>query len=253
MDSERDARLRRLLVATVEVAPAPRRRPTRRVLAAGLAAFVLAGGLTGGAVAAMARVGDGPSESVMRSAVEASAGPFEKVLGPSYFFDGSSPSSLRIDRAPDGADRLRVSLDCGPGGRATLTLDGQMLESGDCGGVTMVKTSTASSHTLSVTPDTGAGYVLFAVWVKSLAAPPSAQSKRDVEDGHITRPEYENAYSRYAGCMAGLGYPVEPLWVGAAVLSPNPTPEGLSSGASELCYNREFFDVDRVWQLAHER
>ena len=189
----------------------------------------------------------------MRSAVEASAGPFEKVLGPSYFFDGSSPSSLRIDPAPDGADRLRVSLDCGPGGRATLTLDGQMLESGDCGGVAMVKTSTASSHTLTVTPDTGTGYVLFAVWVKSLAAQPSAQARSEIEDGQVTRSEYENAYSRYVGCMAGLGYPVEPLWPGAAVLGPNPTPEGLSSGASELCYNREFFDVDRVWQLAHER
>ena len=55
-----------------------------------------------------------------------------------------------------------------------------------------------------------------------------------------------------AGNYRRLGYPVEPLWPGAAVLGPNPTSEGLSSGASELCYNREFLDVDRVWQLAHE-
>jgi hypothetical protein len=130
-------------------------------------------------------------------------------------------------------------------------LDGQTLQSGGCGGVTLVKTSTARPHALSVTPEDGASYVLFAVWIRSLEVPPSIQAKHDVEDGLVTRSEYENAYSRYVACMAGAGYPVKPLWFGAAVLGPNPSHEGLTSGASELCYNREFLEADRVWQLAH--
>jgi len=253
MNTERDNQLRRLLVATADINPTSRPRLTRRLGIGALGAFIVAAAFGGGALtAAYAGPPTTSDEHALRAGTEGQLGKYGKVLGPSYYFRGSASTDLHIDRAPKGADLLRVELICKAAKRAELKLDGVMQQSGDCGGsgVTLLKTATDDAHTLTVMPTGHSDYVLFAVWIKSGNVEPSAQTEAEIADGRITRQEYEYAFSRYLGCIAEAGYPEPERDLSAVVLGPSGDAQDAAKiAAADHCESREWLEVDKIWQL----
>jgi len=253
MDSERDAHLRRLLVATAEVATTARPRPAR-VLAAGLAAFVLAGALTGGAVAVASTAHDTGEVGLANYATSA-LGTGGTLVGDPTSFSGHGRTELDIPPAPHDGDRLLIVTRCSEVVTLTARLDDDVLLDGDCSGYgSAVRSVSRTGHTLTAWAPGGQSYTVFASWFKDMPTPvASDQQKYEMSDGVVTREEYVSSYSRYAGCMAEAGFPLPPVDVNTNVILSTAVSGTAASTfvADERCYRREFWDVDAAWQSAH--
>jgi hypothetical protein len=243
--SPRDNDLRRMLVATAELTPLIRTRPSRRVVVAAVAAFALAGALTGGALAVSATV-KSPSTATEFDAQYAA----QRMAIASVGTLRGTPTSVAangqlqlplIDRPP-GTNNLVIGFECQEAGKFTIRLDAKVVATETCylpptvsnglgdGGVTQsppvkpggvervtLPTNEASAVLLAITDHPTAltfsapGDPQFAVWISWVQIPkltPSAAEKAELADGVVTRAEYLAAFNRLVGCMTAFGHPL---------------------------------------------
>lgn len=110
-------------------------------------------------------------------------------------------------------------------------------------------------HTLTIDTDAGMTHEVWAAWVREPPLPEqSAQQRAELSDGVVTRPEYAAAFNRYLGCLAALGHDAggfeqredyDRFLFG-------PPGAAVDDGSDEICYTREFKDVDTLWQMSLE-
>jgi len=256
---DRNVALRRELVDLVNTstsAARPRRRFSWKLPAVSVAAFALAGALTGAAVA-VASSNDLPSWVNATVLVKGSVPNYVKLIGTPESVVSTGDSTLNVPAAPAGANRLiwgarcistsghivarfdkdttRLPLDCS---EANSSADGD------------TSASTAAPHSVSVSADSTVQYVVWAGWVSYPPMPkPSGAQQAATADGIVTRQEYLDAYNRFAGCMTALGAPVGVIPETSVLLNYGFPGDNMLIG--DRCYASEFQDVDTAWQGEH--
>jgi hypothetical protein len=244
-ESPRDNHLRRMLVATADLTPLIRTTPSRRVVVAAIAAFALAGALTGGALAVSA-TNKPPSTAtefdVQYAAQRMAIASGGTLLGTPTTVAATGQLQLPLIDRPADANNLVIGFECGEAGVFSIRLDSRTVATESCslpptvsnglgdGGVTQsppakpggmervtLPTNEASAILLAVTDHPTAltvdapGDPQFAVWISWVQIPklaPSAAEKAELADGVITRAEYLAAFNRLVGCMTASGHPL---------------------------------------------
>ena len=250
---DRDTELRHLLVATAEASPYLRPPPSRKMVIGAIAAFALAGALTGGAVSAVAVTSSAHSDQTdnARYSAEGVIGTHGRLLGTPVQYFGIGDAVLDLGTAPKGATAMVVSFDCIDRGSVIVTIDSTEVQSGTCEGVVAQEMALVGTrkHTMRIDPTGTNRYAVFASWVKEPPLPePSAAQQAVMADGKVTRTEYLAAFNRYAGCLTAAGYPLSPVPDNYVYYSYAITDKAVSSGADARCYASEFQEVDPVWQ-----
>jgi hypothetical protein len=256
--SDRDTALRRLLVATVDAGPSPSRLPWRAAAAA-IAAFALAGALTGGTLASVARQPAGPTVFDM-------GGPpiledDVRILSTPVILTGRAASDADLGPAPAGANALALAIYCLDLGRYRVSLDGQFTIGAECtpgpgpdlgGGGGVEPFDGRPPRLLSVDVDSGE-YAVWAAWVYQPAdAEPSAAQEEALADGVVSREEYVAGFERYRACLTALGFEMYSGDTSAEIIGYSIEGAAGQSGAANRCYESEFHLVDMEWQVAHE-
>lgn len=267
MNSEghtRDEALRRMLVATADSALAPA-RPRWRLAVASIAAFALAGALTGGALATAttAPANDDRFDALLEIDVPPILDDDVLIMGTPMVVTGREPSVVDLGPAPPGANGIALAMYCLEFGSYRTELDGRFEMGMNCtpdsesdpvggggGGVTTF--DRIAPRMLSVDLESGR-YLVWAAWVYQPAdGEPSAAQLEALVDGLVSREEYVAAFDRYVACMAELGFEVYGGDRGQEVLSYAIPGNAGQSGAANRCYEAEFYQVDSAWQIAHE-
>jgi hypothetical protein len=258
-DSTTSARMiatRELLAEQVR-ASSRNTRPTRRkrhTFLASIAAFALAGALTGGAVSTVAAVAGNNSEpSAAQNAAYGFVGSHGRLLGAPMTITDTTPTILDFGSAPAGATGLVIALDCYAANNivATVHTKGDM-SSGECSGVgaTEVTVTGPAKQKITVTPAKASKYTVWASWVKEKPLPgQSPQQKAALADGQVTHDEYVAAFNRYSGCLTAAGYPLGPVPTDTPYISYAVIGGAVDSGADASCYAAEFNGIDEAWQL----
>jgi len=78
----------------------------------------------------------------------------------------------------------------------------------------------------------------------------SSEQRSAMKDGKVDRDEYLAGFRRYSACVADKGFKVEKLGDDNEVITYRVAGDGVK--ASDDCYNLEFYEVDRTWQLSRE-
>ena len=258
--------LRRALVATVDAAPFSRRLPRRRLTSFAIAAFVLAGAATGGAVASVPRAGgELPTpEQVHDSGLVLKNGTvpdYATLYGTPFNFAASGTMTLNVGRQPEGATALAFGLDCLEAGTFEFAVDGTWFGSVTCderdadrlgGGGWPVEVFGGGTHIVKIS---GAGqFVVWAQWMSLPALLPSSTEQREaMADGVVTREEYVAGFQRFVTCIEAGGWHVDGDWVGdnETVISYALPSGAVDDGTERNCYGPEFEELDTAWQQAH--
>jgi hypothetical protein len=269
--TERDAELRRALVATANAAPYARRRLGRRTVIAAICAFALAGAATGGAVSAVASSGD-PS-IVSTAAIQARyvlAQNSGTLVGDPFVVSGSGRRTVDLGRMPAGASTLVAVFSCLDPGSFTQRFDGKITETVTCTDHITSGSSTAGyvaggpggahvppipagEHSYRVDSPSYARYTVWLSWASVPVVRQSPAQRAAVADGKVTRDEYLAGYNRYSGCMSALGHPIGTVPESAVEISYAIADDGVNPGADATCYRREFTAVDSGWQIEVEQ
>jgi hypothetical protein len=252
--SRRDAELRRTLVAVARANTNLRVRPATRTVVAAIAAFALAGALSGGAVSAIAgTLGNQSSEiDSARSMVQSVVGTHGQLLGTPLSYSGHGSTVLDLGSAPATANGIAIAVDCIDRAPLFVTVDSADVSAGDCEGTSgqEVVASAADKHLIKITSPGSNRYAVYASWVKEPPLPgPSAAQTAALSDGKVTRAEYLAAFNRYAGCMTAAGYPLQAVPDDYVYYPYAITDNAVSSGADARCYASEFKQVDSTWQI----
>jgi hypothetical protein len=269
--TDRDAELRRALVATSNAAPYARRRVGRRTVIAAICAFALAGAATGGAVSAVASSGD-PSivSSAAATARNILAQNSGALVGDPFVVSGSGRRTVDLGRMPAGASTLVAVFTCLDPGSFTQRLDGKITETDSCSkditgapstagyvaggpGGAHVPPVAAGEHSYRVDSPSYARYSVWLSWASVPVVQQSPAQRAALADGNVTRDEYIAGYNRYSGCMSALGHPIGTVPESAVEISYAIADEGVNSGADATCYRREFAAVDTGWQIEVEQ
>jgi hypothetical protein len=249
---DRATEFRRALVATADLAPYIRPRPSLKLVVAAVAAFALAGALTGGAIAT-ASMPDPPTVAAQADAASG-AKSYVRDLDGSLVgtpFVRSATGSTTIDLGPKPADAtgLMEGFSCFAPARFSWSLGGKIVGSIDCtpnpgGGASYFDLKNAGSHTLTINALHRGPFSIWISWVHIPTFSPSAAEKLALADHEVSRDEEVAGFDRYQGCMGALGHSV-PTTTGAIV----PT-EGYGSGdgSSTRCYFTQWEAVDIQWQ-----
>jgi hypothetical protein len=80
----------------------------------------------------------------------------------------------------------------------------------------------------------------------------SAAQAAALADGKITYAEYEAGWRRYVACDAKAGYTVVKGGETNEVISGQVPDAAVTSGADAQCYDREFKQIDMIWQVSRE-
>ena len=145
---DRDAAVRALLVDTVAHTP---RRPRRWRLPtiAGAVVCVLGGAAAGGAITAAANPDPAAIAAQNRAAlVVGGAGPsYLEVVGTPVGRVGSANETIKVGRAPSGADTFTWVATCRTGGELTERHSGEVRSTASCeaGSTTSRRTATVSA------------------------------------------------------------------------------------------------------------
>ncbi len=259
--SDRSAELRRALVATADLAPYVRPRPTRKVVVAAIAAFTLAGALTGGAIASASTVSAQQSAiyaGVRSAAVSQTSVNDGTLLGTPILRSGSGTISIDLGKRPADATGIVLGFECLDSGTFSETTDGQkappiLCEGDNIGGPLADDEPSGSGthHNLTIAGPANARLVVWVSWLKQKPIQPSAAQTAELADGTITRAEYLAAFNRYVGCMAAAGYPLDGFSEDGESVAYSPTDAQIDSGADNRCYRSEFNGVDGRWQEQH--
>lgn len=253
--------LRRMLVAKATIEGTARRsRKTTAILA--VAAFALAGGLTGGAISAAALTDSSPSPDQQRAlAVQAVASlpAGGELRGDSTVSSGNGDASVTVPRKVRGANALIVSFWCLDTARYTVASDRSAVYGGTCStdpdrplnlsrpAAFRAKFAATGTHRITIRTSSGSRWSVLVSWATVPGIPrPSAQQEAEIADGTVTRQEYLDAFSRYQGCLAEAGFP------STRVLDSSTEFDTSNSSAAtetvDRCYTRELVGVDTIWQ-----
>ncbi len=258
IETERDTELRGMLVATASAAPIRTRR--RWSIAAPIAAFAVAGALTGAASAAALN----PPEHVSTVNAVAFAHDFvyddTQLFGTPVLLSGQGDTIVQLGSMPEGAAELAVAFNCGDPGQFEFRLDGEWVGSVVCddastaGGGTYYAVSDAGPHTLAISTDhPGARYALWASWAARAVLPEPSQAQDEaMADGQVTAEEYHAGFNRYSDCMTAAGYPLAFVDTTGTVIDYSNPSEAVTSGEEGRCYALEFGQIDPAWQAANE-
>jgi hypothetical protein len=250
--SERSAEFRRALVATADLAPYLRRRPPLRLVIAGLAAFVLAGALTGGAIATV----NNPDPQTVAAQADAATGARSYVrdldgtlIGKPFARSASGTTTIDLGTRPTNATGVMEGFSCFAPARFAWTLDGKKVASVDCspnpgGGASYDDVKRAGSHTLTVHALHSGPFSIWISWVRIPTFGPSAAEKLALADKSVTREEEVAGFERYQGCMGALGHSVRTT---TSAIVPTEG-DGSGDGSSNRCYLTQWEAVDLQWQ-----
>lgn len=258
--TERDAELRRMLVATASAAPLRSRR--RWSIGAPIAAFALAGALTGAVSAtALSATGGGPGATVLSPVTVAEMTTFirddTRLFGGPVILDAATGDSASLGAKPAEAVELALAFRCGGSGEFEVLLDGEVVAPFTCdassspraGGAVFLAVPDAAPHTLTVSAPADSRYVLWASWATRAVPPePSPEQASATADGDVTEAEYRAQFARYSECMTAAGYPLGSINTGGEVITYTNSGVAVDSGAEARCYAREFEQVDIAWQ-----
>ncbi|MEV8267702.1 hypothetical protein [Microbacterium sp. NPDC076911] len=259
-ETERDRELRRMLVASAEAAPA---LPHRRGAVAGsIAAFALAGLLTGGAVSAAALNAPGGTSTVsIEQMTVALVQDDTQLFGTPFILSGQGDTTVELGPAPVGAVDLVVAFHCEDAGTYNMTIDGEAASTTICdqeatdypNGGEFYPITDSDPHTLTVTTAKANHFVLWASWASRAAVPePSDAQAAAMADGAVTEAEYRDGFTRYRQCMRDAGYSLIRVDDGGTIITYSSPAQGTVSGAEGRCYAEEFGQLDAAWQIANE-
>ena len=255
--SLRDQELRRMLVATSAAVPArPRRRGT---VIASIAAFVVAGALTGGAVSALALSADEQTatvsiEELMSRVVYDDA----QLFGTPFVLSGQGDTTVQLGSAPEGAQQLAVVFRCEESGTFRVRVDGQQQsdigcsESGHGGGGYNLITGDGE-HTLTIDTDGAKHFALWASWAtRGIEPEPSESQAAALSDGVVSQTEYREGFGRYSACMLDAGHPLGGVDQSGTIFTYINSSDAVTSGVEGRCYALEFRLLDSAWQVQNE-
>jgi len=265
--TDRMTRLREELVATVNAAPYARARFEPRVIAAAIAAFALAGAVTGGAISATALSSD-PDTTLSVDADSLAAnllGDHARLFGTPIVVAGSGTSSIDLGEPPAGATSIAVAFTCLDPGDFSLAINGTVDSTMQCSADdTGSKFGFGSSsgvqydlrgegrQTLTLSSKNDSGYAIWASWSAEDPIPPmSAAQTADLADGQVSRDEYLAAFDRFSACMSAAGEPLLGIDTSGTIVSYRVSETSVDSGIDTRCYEPEFRQVDTNWQIAH--
>jgi hypothetical protein len=260
--SERDTELRRMLVATASAAPV---RPRRRwSTAAPIAAFALAGALTG-AVSATALNALSEPEDYPLVTVDNMVAEFihddTQLFGEPVLINGHGDTTASLGAVPENAVELAVAFRCADPGSFDMLIDGKAAMTITCdeaptvsgGGGSYFTVDDAHTHTLTVSAGDGKRYVVWASWAaRAVPSVPSPQQTAAMADGEVSEREYHAQFDRYADCMTVAGYPLDGVNKSGTVITYLNSGAAVSSGAEGRCYAQEFHQIDMAWQSSHQ-
>jgi hypothetical protein len=248
--------IRRLLTEQVR-ASGRNTRPTRHkrhTFLASIAAFAIAGAVTGGAVSAVAAVTGNNSDTVAaQSAAYGFVGTHGRLLGGPMTATGTIRTTLDFGSAPAGATGLVIALDCYTANNIVATVQSKGdVSSGKCSGVgaSEVTVKGQAKQKITITSTSAAKYTVWASWVKEKPLPgESPQQKAALADGQVTHDEYVAAFNRYSGCLTAAGSPLGVVSTDTPYISYSIAGSAVDSGADANCYAAEFEGIDQAWQL----
>lgn len=256
----RDQALRRMLVATSSAVPARPRR--RRTVFASVAAFVVAGALTGGAVSAAAlNVESRPATISISAMTEGVVYDDAELFGTPLILSGQGETTLKLGAAPDGAKSIAVAFHCVDAGKFQVLVDGEKQGEHGC---SEADTSSANGggyypihgggeHTLTIITDRSKRYVLWTSWANRATAPePSGSQQAALSDGVVTETEYRDGFARYSACMTEAGSPLVGVNQTGTIISYSSLGSSVTSGVEGRCYALEFDKLDVAWQIDNE-
>jgi len=259
--SDRTTALRRELVATASAAPYLPRRRIRGVLTA-IAAFGLAGALSGGAVSAMALASS--SDQSIDVSVETMAaqlvGTHAELFGTPFILSGQNTTVIDVGRKPDGATALALALHCVEPGTFEVQIDGRPEFTLGCdeeatkstnGGSLFEVSDSPGRHEVTIASD--ARYVVWVSWADEADDPAQSPAQQQaLADGVVTADEYSAGFDRFAACMAEMGSPVIRIDRSGTVYDYSITEDAVSTGLDVQCYVAEFEQIDMDWQIANQ-
>ena len=264
--SARDALLREELVelATRQV-PAGKRDASR--LIASLAAFALAGAITGGTVAAVAS-SDAQDNSIDLQLISARiaglqlVGEHTTLVGEPIEELITGNAELDLGSMPDGANSIAFALHCATVGTFSFALNGAPLGAISCneepdtepghGTASMfIAPNPDDVNTIDFTSEISGKYSVWVAWVTRPETPaPSAEQVAALADGIVDEAEYRAGLDRYVACMAEAGFTIDVLDTNEPIARYVISDEAHQDGANERCYISEFRDVDMQWQIS---
>jgi hypothetical protein len=257
--SERSAEFRRALVATANLGPYVRRRLPLRLVVVGLAAFALAGALTGGAVATATSVD--PQVVAAQAGAAAAARQYTQeedgtLIGQPITRSASGTQEIDVGERPSGATDLVEGFDCVDAGTFVGLLDSTRYESypgcvpgGNSASTEPVKGT--GGHIVTIQAPKSARFSIWLSWATIPQLEESAAQRQELSDGLVTRDEDVAAFNRYEGCMGALGHPIDGQ---STSIVPVYTLDdsAVNDGSDNRCYVTEYREVDAKWQLELE-
>lgn len=258
--SLRDQELRRMLVATSSANPSrPRRRST---VITSLAAFIVAGALTGGAVSAVALNADNEPATVnIEELTTHLVYDDAQVFGTPFVLSGQGDTTVQLGSAPEGAEQIAIVFGCEDPGNFSVLIDGQQQseigctdrDTADAGAGSYHSFTGGGDHTLTISTDRGKHFVLWASWATPATAPePSQAQVAAVSDGAVTETEYRDGFARYSTCMIDAGHPLVGVDQSGTIFKYSNNSASVTSGVEGRCYAREFKLLDSAWQIQNE-
>lgn len=245
----RTTALRSALVDTVEAETRRRSTPRSRVAVAAVAAFALAGAGTGGVVAAVAA--DSDSTAYLVGVAAMGLGTDHVAVGEPFTAAGSGATVFDLGVPPAEVQALSVTVACLDTGTVTARVEDTPAVEVSCEPAAeaamgaMIDIEGRSALLLSVTSDSR--FAVYATWVKDQARMSVAQ-QAGLADGTVTAEEYEQAFQRYAGCLAAAGYPLQEVDKSEPVYYFSVPGAAVDSGVDAGCYFAEFSEVSSLWQ-----
>jgi hypothetical protein len=254
--------IERLLSERVEATPL--RRSPKRTAAIGIgsavAAFALAGALTGGAIATASapsaqqqKIDNATQAAGIGWVVEQDA----RLIGQPFTVSGTGTLTVNLGHRPVGANAVVESSECATPGTFTEGMGGNLTSGRSCDssntgianvGASDYPVTTNGPHTFSVTTSPGAQYSVWLSWIYYPTLTPSAAVRAAIADGTVTRDEYVAAFNQYLGCMAAAGYTISGYDESAPVIEYWNSEASVASGAENRCYQTQFRAVDSLWQ-----
>lgn len=248
---DRDAALRRLLVAQ---ATRTRRTPPSvpwPALVGSVAVVALLGGVAIGATVFRA-----PDAAPVVAPEELELPEFisedSTIVGTPLVITTSEAVSHEAGDPPVGATGLAVWAECAEDGTFDTEVDGRPQIGGGChpAGGGYVIYAPYGPNIVRVTPNDGATTLTIAWIARGNDTSPGADAEAALADG-VTEEEYRAGFDRFVTCMEFWGAPLVGFsWVGDRFMYTT-SGDHRMEGALHECYGTEFMDLDMAWQIAH--
>lgn len=249
MTDTRNEALRAMLVERV-AGTAPRRRWRLPVI--GIGAFVVAGALTGGAVAGAVSMQERSDQHEVAAIVDGTAAAGNDLVGDPVQRFADGPTTLQLPPRPDVAGvRVVVGGQCSPDITLLVGAVSGSTTEVSCGQPAVaVGQPRADDRTIAITPDRAGSMTVWAGWATPHREPgPSAQQRAEIADGVVTRSEYLAAFNRYLGCMRASGHPIDGVATSTTTFLWGIPESALR--ASDDCQAAEFSDTAAIWDAEH--